>query len=1095
MSNMGQFNNKNPPWGRANNSPNIVNQPSPLQQQIMNQSALNNMNTSGMVQFQQQHQQQVFQNAMGLQQQNLGLGLQQMANNAMGAGLGSQLASNQIFQQVGAVTYPNPRGLNPTAFQTQNISAVPPVQNNSNVGTKQRVFTGTVTKVHDNFGFVDEDVFFQINACVKGSNPTVGDRVLVEASYNPTMPFKWNATRIQVLPMSNQPSNRHSNNSKNYNNSNANTYNAVPPPNDNSNGNFGRNQRPKAVMGRGRERSRDRERDDDEIERKRRREERMREREKEEKKSPLRRRSRSPKSRRRSRIVPRYMVQIPKIALDLSEADVLEIRRRYANLYIPSDFFYTHFRWVDAFPPDKPFTMNKPSFFHIMNKEVDPVVENDAVLEPPDADYLFSAKVMLMSMSGLDELYQKCCAMAEDKDKRDRESEERDFVHPARLLNFLVGLRGKNETMAIGGPWSPSLDGENPDKDPSVLIKTAIRTCKALTGIDLSSCTQWYRFVELYYRRSESTHKGRAVPARVETVVLFLPDVWSCVPTRLEWDGLHQSYRKQLERRLKADLEIGGGGGGSGSGGGDDTPPADEKEEEPPSDKLEPTHYSQLDPKTMVVSALRNELKARNINSKGLKSQLVARLAKALKVEAEKAEDPTKEIQTEVDYDISADEKKIEAEEKKLDEKEKALLEKRYTLPEQQHILVHPSRTAKSGKFDCTIMSLSLLLDYRPEDTKEHSFEVSLFAELFNEMLMRDFGFNIYRALYELPDKIKDEKKKRDDEKKSDDKNKKEDEKKKDEEKSEESEKKKKDDKKSDDSEEDEEYDDEEGKDKKKDKEKKKKERVKMFTKDKHLLLSFIYFDQTHCGYIFDKDIEDLLYTLGLNLSRAQVRKLVGKVVTRDSLHYRKLTDKPKDNNEFIVIDDLEKETNLHDLAVGNKKLLPVFVGEVKVNGSENEEAPNPDDGLVTYRGALVDVGKLMSQLERSEKARLETESRMVSLKNENNKLSDKYNKSNSTIKYLNSDLKEYKEKLRTTEDALSRITAYSKLYQTTLLDIRDKIDPVLKSTSNSSKEEVAVKKDCEKDKKHDESKTRWEKEVKQEEVQEVEPVEAKKEA
>ncbi|KAJ3646146.1 hypothetical protein Zmor_023748, partial [Zophobas morio] len=1001
MSNIGQFNNKNPPWGRTNNSPNIVNQPNPLQQQIMNQSALNNMNTSGMVQFQQQHQQQVFQNAMGLQQQNIGLGLQQMANNAMGAaGLGSQLASNQIFQQVGAVTYPNPRGLNPTAFQTQNISAVPPVQNNSNVGTKQRVFTGTVTKVHDNFGFVDEDVFFQINACVKGSNPMVGDRVLVEASYNPTMPFKWNATRIQVLPMSNQPSARHSNNSKNYSNSNSNAYNAVPPPSDNSNGNFGRNnQRPKAALGRGRERSRDREREEDEIERKRRREERLREREKEEKKSPLRRRSRSPKSRRRSRIVPRYMVQIPKIALNLSEADVLEIRRRYTNLYIPSDFFYTHFRWVDAFPPDKPFTMNKPSFFHIMNKEVDPVVENDAILEPPDADYLFSAKVMLMSMSGLDELYQKCCAMAEDKDKRDRESEERDFVHPARLLNFLVGLRGKNETMAIGGPWSPSLDGENPDKDPSVLIKTAIRTCKALTGIDLSSCTQWYRFVELYYRRSESTHKGRAVPARVETVVLFLPDVWSCVPTRLEWDGLHQSYRKQLERRLKADLE-----------GGDDTPPADEKEEDPPSDKLEPTHYSQLDPKTMVVSALRNELKARNVNSKGLKSQLVARLAKALKVEAEKAEDPSKEVQQEVDFDTSADEKKVEVEEKKLDEKEKALLEKRYSLPEQQHILVHPSRTAKSGKFDCTTMSLSLLLDYRPEDTKEHSFEVSLFAELFNEMLMRDFGFNIYRALFELPDKVKDDKKKREEEKKgggdssdkkSDDaKSKKEDDKKKEEEKKEEKEadgkdrdkrsedgtkeekrekkeeldkkkEQKRDDKKSDESEEDEEYDDDDSKDKKKDKEKKKKERVKMYTKDKHLLLSFIYFDQTHCGYIFDKDIEDLLYTLGLNLSRAQVRKLVGKVVTRDSLHYRKLTDKPKDSNEFIVIDDAEKETNLHDLAIGNRKLLPTFIDDerpakrMRMCGSGNDETPSSEDGLVMYRGALVDVGKLMSQLER----------------------------------------------------------------------------------------------------------------------------------
>lgn len=100
---------------------------------------------------------------------------------------------------------------------------------------------------------------------------------------------------------------------------------------------------------------------------------------------------------------------------------------------------------------------------------------------------------MLMSVPSIEELYQKCCVLAEEKDKRERDSEDRDtdYVHPTRLINFLVGLRGKNETMAIGGPWSPSLDGENPEKDPSVLIKTAIRTCKALSGIDLSNCTQW----------------------------------------------------------------------------------------------------------------------------------------------------------------------------------------------------------------------------------------------------------------------------------------------------------------------------------------------------------------------------------------------------------------------------------------------------------------------------------------------------------------------------------------------------------------------------------------------------------------------------
>lgn len=256
-------------------------------------------------------------------------------------------------------------------------------------------------------------------------------------------------------------------------------------------------------------------------------------------------------------------------------------------------------------------------------------------------------------------------------------------------------------------------------------------------------------------------------------------------------------------------------------------------------------------------------------------------------------------------------------------------------------------------------MSLSLLLDYRPEDTKEHSFEVSLFAELFNEMLMRDFGFNIYKALYSLPERAKDEKKKKDDEKKRDedkrgdkDKDKKDDKErksvdKKDDKKSDD----KKDDKrrdstKKDDDESDSEdsedpADDKKDKEKRKssDRDKKKKERTKLITKDKNLLLSFVYFDQTHCGYIFEKDIEDLIYTLGLNLSRAQVRKLVSKVITRDSLHYRKLTDKSKDESVEEIVK--EPETNVlsvDELSFGNKKLLPIFKTNVPNKYANSEQ-------------------------------------------------------------------------------------------------------------------------------------------------------------
>lgn len=76
---------------------------------------------------------------------------------------------------------------------------------------------------------------------MKGSNPVVGDRVLVEASYNPSMPFKWNATRIQVLPMGNSNNNASNQQSGQQMNRQqqpsrqSGGYNAVPPPNDNSN--------------------------------------------------------------------------------------------------------------------------------------------------------------------------------------------------------------------------------------------------------------------------------------------------------------------------------------------------------------------------------------------------------------------------------------------------------------------------------------------------------------------------------------------------------------------------------------------------------------------------------------------------------------------------------------------------------------------------------------------------------------------------------------------------------------------------------------------------------------------------------------------
>lgn len=202
-----------------------------------------------------------------------------------------------------------------------------------------------------------------------------------------------------------------------------------------------------------------------------------------------------PPTKKRRRAVPRYMVSMPKVSLAITKADLWELKQRYQNMYIPSDFFHSDIRWPEVFTPDNPFVLRQPCAFQLMHKEIEPPPEvcgqDKCLLEPADADHSFAARVMLMSVPSMSEIYRQCFVAAEDQEEA--ENDDRNLVHPSRMISFLVGQRSerKNETMAIGGPWSPSLDGKHPDTDPTVLIRTAIRTCKALTGIDLSRCTQW----------------------------------------------------------------------------------------------------------------------------------------------------------------------------------------------------------------------------------------------------------------------------------------------------------------------------------------------------------------------------------------------------------------------------------------------------------------------------------------------------------------------------------------------------------------------------------------------------------------------------
>ena len=98
----------------------------------------------------------------------------------------------------------------------------------------------------------------------------------------------------------------------------------------------------------------------------------------------------------------------------------------------------------------------------------------------------------------------------------------------------------------------------------------------------------------------------------------------------------------------------------------------------------------------------------------------------------------------------------------------------------------------------------------RSDDNKEGTFELSLFAELFNEMMMRDSAFKIYKKIVSTPkpDTGKEDKDKKEDKEDED-----------------------------------------------KQPEVVEEEKKQMVTRNRDLLLAFSYFDLSHIGYIEAKVI------------------------------------------------------------------------------------------------------------------------------------------------------------------------------------------------------------------------------------------------
>ncbi|RXM96738.1 Cell cycle and apoptosis regulator protein 2 [Acipenser ruthenus] len=502
---------------------------------------------------------------------------------------------------------------------------------------------------------------------------------------------------------------------------------------------------------------------------------------------------------------PRYWPLFSRFSRDSSACDTLEVLRRYPQLALPDDFFDLRLSWVETFPVTRPLTLGFPSPFHVSEARADP-----DPAQPADTDPSYSAKVqqqgegcgagqvMLLSTPGLEEMYQKCCCLSEEQ-----KEVSAGPVHPTTLIKFLVGLK-QEEAVVLGGAWSPSLDGSKPVKDPLVLIRTAVRCTKAQTGLDLSTCSQWFKFAEVRYLRA----------GLVETTVFFLPDVWHSLPSMSEWEGLLLAHN-----------------------------PGTESSHSPDSDQA-------VEESAAVDSRTPEPLGA---------------------------------------------------------------------LPDEPALLVHP----REG-LPCATLPLSSLLKYR-NSPGHNSFEVSLMAELFNEMLQRDFGLRIYRALHSIPGRAPAQP-------------------------------------------------GSQGAAESQDVHMTDKEPCSSLVLSRDILLAFVYFDHNFCGFLLDKDLEEIVLSLGLHLSRAQVTELVTKVVSQNACHYQGLAERWEGDTEPRDSKTLAADPKLQ----GNVSLLPPV--SVKGSGRQSQRSGSGGSEMVTHNGAAVHLGNLLQKLERVESTRVHLEDRIRSL-------------------------------------------------------------------------------------------------------------------
>lgn len=212
-----------------------------------------------------------------------------------------------------------------------------------------------------------------------------------------------------------------------------------------------------------------------------------------------------------------------------TERRLTDVCHRYPKLAVSPDLLTVVNHWPEQ-EVDVPLDVTIP--FHTDPDFTLPVPEADP--EPAEGEPKVVARVMLLSTVKPEE-------PEDDKKKAPQ-------PHLSKRIKFLVAKKANGGLMSIGGAWSAKKDGGDPKTDKA-LIKTAIRHCKEICGIDLSVCKKWYKFVEIKYKRASGAE---------DRTVVFLPDIWNHLAKKDQVNVYKQVNRQEMEveEEVEVDIEV-----------------------------------------------------------------------------------------------------------------------------------------------------------------------------------------------------------------------------------------------------------------------------------------------------------------------------------------------------------------------------------------------------------------------------------------------------------------------------------------------------------------------------------------------------------